>query len=76
MVSTMDKEESRAFEELAKLTISDDTVGGNVDTEATENSSLDKENINIVFIGHVGKKLLRCCPAYFFLNIRNSCRCW
>ncbi|PJF17397.1 Sup35p [Paramicrosporidium saccamoebae] len=51
----MDEKEIQAFDELAKLSISDDSLG-----TAGAASSLDKENINVVFIGHVdaGKSTL------------------
>ena len=43
-------EESLAFEELSKLSVTDSTA-----IDSIENS-LKKENINVVFVGHVGKK--------------------
>ena len=51
---TMDEKEAQAFEELAKLTVADD---GDVETDQGGEpaaASMDKENINVVFIGHVG----------------------
>lgn len=54
---TMDEKEAQAFEELAKLSIDDD---GSVEDEQgnhAETTSMNKENINIVFIGHVGTLL-------------------
>lgn len=43
-------EETLAFEELSKLSVTDSTT-----IDSIENS-LKKENINVVFVGHVGKK--------------------
>jgi hypothetical protein len=46
---TMDERvEAQAFEELSKLSIQDSEESTGVAT------SIDKENINVVFIGHVG----------------------
>ena len=41
-------EETLAFEELAKLNVSGDSN--------SIESSLKKENFNVVFVGHVGKR--------------------
>lgn len=41
-------EETLAFEELSKLSVND--------SSASIESSLKKENFNVVFVGHVGKK--------------------
>lgn len=43
---TMD-EETLAFEELSKLSVSGDST--------SVDASLKKENFNVVFVGHVGK---------------------
>lgn len=48
---TMDEKETRAFEELARLSIAEE------DTNTTVLTSKNKENINVVFIGHVGTAL-------------------
>lgn len=40
-------EETLAFEELSKLSVNDSTT--------SIESSLKKENFNVVFVGHVGK---------------------
>lgn len=51
---TMDEKEAQAFEELANLSIADDGCA-EVDQEGQpEATNMDKENINVVFIGHVG----------------------
>ncbi len=52
---TMD-EETLAFEELSKLSVNDSTT--------SIESSLKKENFNVVFVGHVGKK-------NWFLNVEH-----
>lgn len=54
---TMDEKEARAFEELAKLSIADDGSAEEDQGNQTETTSMNKENINIVFIGHVGMLL-------------------
>lgn len=56
---TMDEKEAQAFAELAKLSINEE-----VREEASavvKAPGVDKENINVVFIGHVGTKSL--CDA-------------
>lgn len=45
----MEGEEERAFDELAKLSINDEN--GSTQAKAT---SVDKETVNVVLIGHVG----------------------
>ncbi len=45
---TMDENEREAFEDFKKLDINEGEY------ENVTSSSVDKENINIVFIGHVG----------------------
>ena len=47
---TMDEKEREAFEDFKKLDIADADVEG---VKASSNS-VEKENINVVFIGHVG----------------------
>lgn len=49
-VMPLEDKEAQAYEELSKLSISPDA--GEASGPAV---SVDKENINIVFIGHVGK---------------------
>ena len=44
-------EETLAFEELSKLSV-------NSDSNSVE-SSLKKENFNVVFVGHVGKNEIK-----------------
>lgn len=49
---TMDEKEAQAFEELAKLSIAEEPTDA---SSSAHTGSIDKENINVVFIGHVGK---------------------
>jgi hypothetical protein len=44
------EDENLAFEELSKLSVSEDS-------NSIENS-LKKENFNVVFVGHVGTKIV------------------
>ena len=50
---TMDEKEREAFEDFKKLDITD------VESEGVKTScnGVEKENINVVFIGHVGNLL-------------------
>lgn len=47
---TMDEGEQLAFEELNRLSLSEESTTPVPDV----NTNVDKENINVVFIGHVG----------------------
>lgn len=49
----MSEQESKAYDDLAKLSLADNPT----DTNDSGNSYAmnSKENINVVFIGHVGK---------------------
>ncbi len=51
-----DEQENLAFEELSKLSVSDSNVAASAagSSDSIE-STLKKENFNIVFVGHVGK---------------------
>lgn len=51
---TMDEKEAQAFEDLAKLSIADDGCVEPDQGSQAEATNMDKENINVVFIGHVG----------------------
>lgn len=42
-------EETLAFEELSKLSVSGESI--------SVDASLKKENFNVVFVGHVGKEM-------------------
>lgn len=49
---TMDEREQSTFEDFKKLDINE---CGTSEEPKSNSNSVDKENINIVFIGHVGK---------------------
>lgn len=51
---TMDEKEREAFEDFKKLDIADADVEG----VKSSSNSVEKENINVVFIGHVGIKIV------------------
>ena len=52
-----EQETNLAFDELSKLSISP-TASDSAAGAGLDESSLKKENFNIVFCGHVGKKRL------------------
>lgn len=55
---TMDEKEAQAFAELAKLSINEEISEDT--SRVVKAPGTDKENINIVFIGHVGTDF---CPS-------------
>ncbi len=50
-----DEQENLAFDELSKLSLSPSSENAAASSSGIDESSLKKENINIVFCGHVGK---------------------